>query len=73
MKVDLRGEIPTSPASSINRATRFLPTCVPFAASSAWRRGAPYVPRDSSCAASSCADSTTSSLARVDSGRSTEA
>ena len=36
-----------SPAVRISRATRWRPTWKPPATSSAWTRGAPYVPRDS--------------------------
>src|SRR5438132_5178529 len=37
---------PCTPAVRMSRATRLQPTWKPRAASSAWMRGAPYVPRD---------------------------
>jgi len=65
----LRRQMPVRPASRMSRATRFLPTATPSAASSACKRGAPYVPRDATWARSSRAESSRSRRLRSESRR----
>src|SRR5215475_7070268 len=66
---NLRRLTPLRPAWRIRRVTRFLPIRMPLAHSSAWMRGAPYVPFDAVWSAPMRSISTASSLARRDSGR----
>jgi hypothetical protein len=66
---NLRRLTPARSAWRIRRATRFLPSWMPLACSSAWMRGAPYVPFEAAWIARMRSISTASSLARRDSDR----
>jgi hypothetical protein len=64
-----RGRFAARPSARLRRATRFLPTRVPYARSSACTRGAPYVRRLAACPARISAASRTATAARALAGR----
>ena len=65
----LRRLTPAKPSARMSRAIRLRPTCTPSAASSAWTRRSPKVPRDRVWMTRICSMSAASAVARADAGR----
>ena len=66
---ELRRLTPAKLSARMRRATRLRPTWTPSAASSAWTRRSPYVPRARVWITRICSRSAASAVARADAGR----
>ena len=74
VRPERRRQTPTSPAARISRATRLRPHRTPWpSASSAWTRGAPYVPRLPAWIIRIVAVKLASATVRADGGRARQA